>query len=933
MAREGEGTFVEHVALDDLRKRIFDCLPMPIVVMDVNTRRFIDGNPAALAIYGFVSKQDLMGKSLLDVSASVQCDGCASAEKAKVFIQQALEKGEVVFEWLHERADGERWEAEVHILKSFVDDKPFLQFSLVDISEPKRVARLQHIQHDMVLALNSCNNFQEGLHEVLKTVSRLDHIEAGGIYVADPRDQSLLLAAHYGLSPEFIALVEHVPARSYSAQVAAKGEAWYGAYSEFRPRRDAIRVREGIRGFAMIPIMSRGQVIALMNLASRSHDSIPESTRVALETIAFQIGSSLLRLRANEVLRENEEIFQQFMDSSPAYVFFKDDQLRPFRLSTNFKDLIGRPVSECLGKTMHELFPAAFAEKILEDDRAVLEGGKVVAVDEDFNGRHYATVKFPIHVAGKPRYLAGYTVDITARKEAEQALKESTSQFQAFMDHVPSMAIIKDDQLRPLFFNKEFLAHFPGEEWLGKTPRETFLPSVAETMEQADRKAIDKELLEYEEQWTDKNGTARVLETRKFVIPRGDSHPYLGAIITDITDRKHSESLLLNAQKLESLGILAGGIAHDFNNLLGGLFGYVDLARSASSPEERDDCLANALMAMSRAQDLTRQLLTFAKGGSPIKKIEKIDCLIEDAVSFALSGSTVGAHFKIPGDLWSCECDRNQLSQVIDNIVINAVQAMPGGGNLDVEACNKCVESGSHAVLPAGDFIQISITDYGIGIPKEYLQRVFDPFFTTKPKGHGLGLATSYSIVNRHGGYIEVDSEPGRGSSFRVFLPAKRTSAGLSTATEHDRHVGHGQFIVMDDEEVMRSMMGRALEAFGYQVVLVENGKQAIDAFTHALKEGALVAAMIFDLTIPGAMGGKEAIVEIRKLSAMVPVFVTTGYADDPVIAKPEEHGFTGGIAKPFTPRELSQLLNRRLGRDPDSNSDPDRSIVSGDES
>jgi PAS domain S-box-containing protein len=906
---------MEHAALDDLGMRVFDGLPMPIVVMDVKSHRFIDGNPAALAIYEFASRKDLTGKSPLDVSAPVQYDGSASAERLEIYIQQALEKGEVVFEWLNQRPSGERWDAEVHLLKFFVDDKPFLQLSLMDISERKRIIHLQRIQHDLILALNSCSDLREGLQEVLKTVLQLDLIDCCGIYETDPRDQSLFLVAHHGLSPEFIALIEHMPAHAQTAQLAAKGAAWYGAFSEFHPQQDEILDREGLRGFAMIPILSRGQLIAIMNLASRSQDAIPESTRAAMETIAFQIGSSLLHLRANEALRENEEIFRQFLDSSPVYVFFKDDQLRPIRLSANFADLTGLSATECLGKTMYELFPAAFADKILADDRAVLEGGKVVVVDEGNKGRYYTTIKFPIHITGKPRYLAGYSIDITARKQAEQALKESTSQFQSFMDYMPSMTIIKDDQLRPLFFNKEFLKHFPGEEWLGKTPREAFPPNVAETMEQADRDAIDKGLLVYEEQWIDKNGVARVLETRKFAIRRGDSPPYLGTIITDITERKRNETLLLNAQKLESLGILAGGIAHDFNNLLGGLFGYVDMARSASTPEEKDDCLANALMAMSRARDLTRQLLTFSKGGAPIKKVEKMDRLIEDAVSFALSGSTVGVHFKIPGDLWSCECDRNQISQVIDNIVINAMQAMSGGKNLNVEARNMCLETGDHIMLSAGDYVRISITDHGIGIPKEYLPRVFDPFFTTKPKGHGLGLATGYSIVNRHGGCIEIDSEPGRGSTFRIILPARRTSDDLNIGLDEDHHIGQGQFIVMDDEDIMRSIIGRVLNTFGYQVVLVENGEQAIDAFASALKEGTLVAGMIFDLTIPGAMGGKEAIVEIRKLSATVPVFVTTGYADDPVIAKPEEYGFTGGIAKPFTIQDLSQLLNRRLGR------------------
>jgi PAS domain S-box-containing protein len=892
---------------------IFDSLPLPIVIMDANTHRFIDGNSAALKIYGFSALQDLAGKTPIDVSAPFQYDGSASTDKAEFYIKQALEKGEAVFEWLHQRDDGERWDAEVHLLKFFLEDKAYLQFSLVDISERKRTACLQQIQHDLILALNSCSDLREGAQKVLNTVMQLDHIDAGGIYVVDPSDNSLTLAAHHGLSPDFYELVRYVPAQEPTARIAARGETFYGSYSKIRLQTDEVRNREGLRGFAMIPVMVRGQLVALMNLASRSHDAISESTRTALETIAFQIGSSLLRLRANEALLENEEIFRQFMDSSPVYVFFKNDQLKPIRLSTNFKDLVGRPADECIGKNMDELFPKVFADAIMADDRAVLEGGKVVSVDEDYNGRHYTTIKYPIHIAGKPRYLAGYTIDITERKKAERALMESISQFQAFMDNAPSMTIIKDDQLRPLFFNKEFLKCFPGEEWLGKKPSEIFPADVAESMERADREALEKGILIYEEQWTDKNGAKRILETRKFVIPRGNLPPYLGTIITDISERKRSESILLNAQKLESLGILAGGIAHDFNNMLGGIFGYIEMAREASRTEEREECLSNALMAMSRARDLTRQLLTFSKGGAPVKKIENIDHLIEDAVLFALSGSTVRSRINISADLWSCECDRNQIAQVIDNIVINAVQAMPGGGNLEVEAENMRLAAGSHPILTAGDYVRFSIADHGIGIPKEYLQRLFDPFFTTKAQGHGLGLATSYSIVKRHGGCIDVDSEPGCGSVFRVTLPAKRISAD-SEKVEINRHFGRGRFIIMDDEEFMRRMIGRVLESLGYQVILAENGEKAIEAFDHALQEGTPVAGLIFDLTVPGAMGGKEAIGEIRKRSATAPVFVTSGYADDPVMANPEAYGFTGGIAKPFTRNELSRLLDKFLG-------------------
>ena len=277
---------------------------------------------------------------------------------------------------------------------------------------------------------------------------------------------------------------------------------------------------------------------------------------------------------------------------------------------------------------------------------------------------------------------------------------------------------------------------------MGKTPHETFPAGVADAMVAADRTAMAEGSTPYEEYWTDKNGVPRVLETRKFAIRRGDLPPHLGAIISDITERKRSETLLQNAQKLEALGVLAGGIAHDFNNLLGGIFGYLDLAKLETSDEARRECIDHALSAMGRARDLTRQLLTFAKGGVPIKKVESLVSFLTNAVQFALSGASIRGKIEIPDDLWMCNYDSNQMAQVIDNIIINAAQAMPGGGSIEVTASNLLLRDRQHLTLPAGRYVCIAVVDHGIGIPREYLSRIFDPFFTTKQKGHGLGLAT-----------------------------------------------------------------------------------------------------------------------------------------------------------------------------------------------
>ncbi|MGB7569211.1 MAG: ATP-binding protein, partial [Chitinivibrionales bacterium] len=388
---------------------------------------------------------------------------------------------------------------------------------------------------------------------------------------------------------------------------------------------------------------------------------------------------------------------------------------------------------------------------------------------------------------------------------------------------------------------------------------------------------------------------------------------YYLSMVSDITERKRMEEDLQKSQKLESLGVLAGGIAHDFNNLMGGIFGYIDLANEANKEENVARYLAKALGTIDRARGLTQQLLTFSKGGAPVKKTDRFFPFVRDAALFALSGSSVSCRFDAPDDLRDGNFDRNQIGQVIDNIIINAQQAMPAGGTIEVSARNISFGQNERAGLSAGDYVRISIKDTGIGIPAEILPRIFDPFFTTKEKGHGLGLSTCYSIVNRHGGSISVESEPGKGSTFHVFFPAAGERAETSKKQTAPRHKGSGTILVMDDEEVIRETVGNMLESFGYTVVCKKNGKEAVDFFSEEIKAGRKVAAMIFDLTIPGGMGGEAALKEIRKLSADTPVFVASGYADDLIMATPAAHGFAASICKPFKKEGLAEMLEKYL--------------------
>jgi CheY-like chemotaxis protein len=381
-------------------------------------------------------------------------------------------------------------------------------------------------------------------------------------------------------------------------------------------------------------------------------------------------------------------------------------------------------------------------------------------------------------------------------------------------------------------------------------------------------------------------------------------------MVSDISDQKRREAEFVKADRLESLGVLAGGIAHDFNNLLGAIYGYIDLACNAGHADGIL-FLAKAMDTIERARGLTRQLLTFASGGAPVLEVESLFPFVQETARVALGGSSVSCSFSVQENLWSCKMDRNQIAQVIGNIVINARQAMPGGGMIEVAASNVMVGEERRGTLSPGAYVRLSIADHGIGICREHLSRIFEPFFTTKSSGNGLGLASCHSIVRRHGGLIEVESEPGKGSVFHVFLPASSDTGSERPCAVEETPGGKGTFLVMDDESILQEVMKDILSSFGYKVVCTGDGKAAVDFFSKEFHAGRRVRGLIFDLTVRGGMSGTEAIAIIRKMDKNVPAFVASGYSDDPVMANPAVYGFTASLCKPFRRGEFAEMLNK----------------------
>jgi len=511
---------------------------------------------------------------------------------------------------------------------------------------------------------------------------------------------------------------------------------------------------------------------------------------------------------------------------------------------------------------------------------------------------------------------------LAEREKAEFALAAEKEHLDVTLSSIGDGVITTDTEGEIVMLNKvaEKLTEWSSEEAVGR-PLEEVLNMVNESTNKKCDSPVEKvietgNIVELENHTCLKTKSGNEIIIAESAAPIRDSKSnIIGVVIVfrDMTEKNRLDESLQRTQKLESLGILAGGIAHDFNNLLGGIFGYIEMAKEETTDNNVSNLLAESLSSIDRAKGLTQQLLTFAKGGLPIKNIETLFPFAKNIVQFALSGTSVSCKFDIQDKLWSSNFDKNQIAQVIENLTINAQQAMPNGGQVKLTAENISILENKHTDLSPGNYVKISLKDYGIGIPKEFLTRIFDPYYTTKSDGHGLGLASCYSIVKKHAGCIDVQSKPGKGSTFNLYLPATSDAKSTTENKEKKLHKGVGTFLVMDDEKTILDITKRMLESFGYNVILAEDGQEAIDIFMSMEKENKKLAGMLFDITISGNIGGKEAIDEIRKICKETPAFVASGYSSDPIMAEPKKYGFNASICKPFMRKELSKMLEDHL--------------------
>ena len=526
--------------------------------------------------------------------------------------------------------------------------------------------------------------------------------------------------------------------------------------------------------------------------------------------------------------------------------------------------------------------------------------------------------------SGKSLGIRGSNNDITLRKQAELAFHEQRDQLETTLRSIGDGVIATDVNKKIILINHsaEKLTGWKSEEALNKDIQEVLQLNLSEEDDIVttilDRVLAEGRAIEYNKNilLVSRNKEEHLISDSAAPI-FNDKNEISGIVIVfrDVSERVRMHEELAKMNKLESVGVLAGGIAHDFNNILTAILGNVMLASELEENEKIKHRLAEAEKAALRAKDLTDQLLTFSKGGNPILKPTSIKSIIEDSCSFALSGSKAKLVLNVAADLHQAYADAGQINQVLHNLVLNADQAIPDMGKIEVSAYNEEVAPGLSVPLKEGAYIKIIVQDNGVGIPENYLNKIFDPYFTTKKRGNGLGLSSVFSIIKKHNGHISAESESGSGTTFTLYLPASlKISAAPIEKSDVLNLKGNGRILVMDDEAEIREVLGELLNMSGYSPEFSEDGEQAIKMYEASLKQGDKYRAVIMDLTIPGGLGGKEAIGELRKLDKDVIAVVSSGYSNGPVMSRYKEYGFKAVVKKPFQLHELRNILTKVLG-------------------
>ncbi|HEY5000928.1 MAG TPA: PAS domain S-box protein, partial [Candidatus Cryosericum sp.] len=615
---------------------------------------------------------------------------------------------------------------------------------------------------------------------------------------------------------------------------------------------------------------------------------------------------------------------ETYFNTSGVIMEVTDMDLRLVRLNQTGYDFFGYTPDEIVGKDWLDIrLPERERDRIKALIRSELEGGflprstenPVVtrSGEERIVAWHDSLLR---DAEGRVTGLISSGVDVTDRVHAEHALQASELKFKELFNQAQDAILLHvinaDGTMGPFIEANDIACHWTGymrEELMRLTLSDIAVDATPGTRERRIQRLMDQGKATFSVELKTRDGHRIPAEVSASLFTL-EGRTVVLSIVRDITERLRLEHELQRMDKLESLGTLAGGIAHDFNNMMTGIVGNINLARIEDDADQSHELLEEAEREVLQARGLTQQLLTFAKGGAPVRSVQDLAHILREAVSFALRGSDVSASFDVPADLSWVDVDSGQIGQVFSNIAINADEAMPDGGTLLVSARNVTfVDPVPYPDLAPGNYLRIDLSDTGIGIAEANLRKIFDPFFSTKRRGSGLGLATSYAIVRKHDGYISVVSTPGTGTTFSIFLPAAPAGAAPQSRETNTGFSGNGRVLVMDDELTVRRVVVAMLKRLGYEAEAVPDGVGALRADAEASAAGRPFSIILMDLTIPGGMGGQEAAALLRENRTPAWLIASSGYATDPIMAHYREYNFDAVLAKPYSFTELTSVL------------------------
>lgn len=876
-------------ASEERFQAIYDNMLEAVLILDPATGTVVDVNRTTCELFGF-SRTEALARTLREI-----CSGDSSVSGSEPLTRLALaaQGTPQLLDLVARKKSGTLFWAGVSMQRAEINGEELVIALVRDISERKKI------------------------EEEVAFFKKLVETSRDPVYVLSPsRGWQMVYAnqaacAHFGLNLEELQQ-KRIPDWDPEFDMVSLDRAWQ-QMKNGQPMR--FETRHRIASGKMVPVE-----VTANYLVHRG------------EELSFGYFYDISeRKRADEDLRASEGRLRTLVQTLPDLVWLKDQNGVYLSCNQMFERFFGADAADIVGKTDYDFVEKELADFFVEHDRKAMAAGKPSTNEEWItfadDGRRalLETIKTPMYDdRGSLIGVLGIGRDITERKRTEEDLRASEARYRGLVELFPEAIYIHTGG--KLVFANSRGARLLGverpEDLYGREALDFVHPDYREFVTNRIKSAFERDRFNppVEEVFLRADGVPVQVEVSSVAFTY-HGEKALQIVVRDISERKKRQEELVKAQKLESLGVLAGGIAHDFNNLLTGIMGNISLMRE-ELPESHplQERLIRCEKAMNQTTGLTCQLLTFSRGGEPVKKLFNLGPVLQDTISFALRGSNVGLELEFADDLWPLEADEGQLCQVFNNLIINAGQAMPNGGTVRVEVANCRLLPAEVPPLGAGDYLLISVIDQGIGIDPEYLDKIFDPYFTTKESGSGLGLTALYSIVRKHQGQVLVSSRIGEGTTFRIYLPASPGKEGTIPASKEAifSTVSHaGAFIlVMDDELPIRQLSEDMLRLIGCRVESCSDGEELIELYRQRFMEGRPADAVIMDLTIPGKMGGLEAAQRILELDREARLIVSSGYSTDPVMANYHAYGFAGFLIKPYRIDDLSQVLSRVLSQE-----------------